>query len=58
MAYVEQELGLLVRVNPKLAAARIATALKQHGTQEKAARALNVSRSSLLRWIKALRASA
>lgn len=54
MAYVERELGLLVRVNPRLAAVKIAAALKQHGTQEKAAVALGVSRSSLLRWMKKL----
>lgn len=58
MAYVERELGLLVKLDPSKARARISGALATHKTQQKAATALGVSRSSLLRWIKALKVSA
>lgn len=54
MAYVEQALGLLVKLEPERARAKIEAAYKRHGSLGKTAVALGVSRRSLLRWRKLL----
>jgi transcriptional regulator of acetoin/glycerol metabolism len=55
MAYRTSKLGLLVRLQPSLAADEILAAYRRHGGQAKrAAEHLGVDRSTLNRWIGAL----
>lgn len=54
MAYVEQALGLLVKLEPDKARRKIEAAYRRAGTLREAAAALGVSRRSLMRWRRLL----
>lgn len=54
MAYRESKLGLMVRLQPDEAAARILAAFRRCRTATAAAKDLEVDRSTLNRWIASL----
>lgn len=55
MAYRESKLGLMVRLDPKKAAATITAEIKRKKTMKAAAKALGESHRSLTRWVSQLR---
>lgn len=57
MAYRENKIGLMVRLEPTRAARRIAAAWSKAGTETGTALALGCGRRSLQRWVRALEAA-
>lgn len=58
MAYRDTELGLLVRVRPRVAARRILAAYRaEGGVATRAAERLGVEHTTLLRWLRKLERS-